>query len=131
TDAMLSGQQRQASPEAQGLDQIAQQLSRMVSSSAGPDPAFRAQLTQRLMQEWDTTAQRGSRMPTSRILSRRYMQYAALAAVVILLLGLALILGSNGPAVGTTVGGEFPWDAVLIILFGLGIAALIILRRRR
>src|SRR5215510_643769 len=95
TDAMLSGQQRQASPEAQGLDQIAQQLSQMVSSSAGPDPAFRAKLTQRLMQEWDSTAQHGgSRTPANRIVRRRYVQYAALAAVVVLLLGLALILGS-------------------------------------
>src|SRR5262245_53839624 len=103
TDALLSGGDRQTSLDLQGLDKVARQLNQMISPAVGPDPAFRARLTQRLMQEWDAT--QGGHASRSRVRSpstRRFMRYAALAAVLIVVLGLVLILGQGtGPVVGT------------------------------
>lgn len=132
TDALLSGADRGQPADTEGLDKVVRQLHQIIEPGGGPDPAFRTRLTQRLTQEWDSTQGRGAARSSSSIpFSRRTMRYLAAAAVLIAVVGLALILGSKGPVIGTAVNGEFPWLFAVILLVGLGIAGFIVWRRGR
>lgn len=131
TDALLEGREMQTSTGRHDLEQVVRQLHQTLLSGGPPDPAYRARLEQRLIQEWNRVyrAQRWYQRRAARAL-------ALAAALVFALLALILALPATGAgALHGAAAGALSWEAALALVVLLGLAALIVFvwvwRRRR
>ncbi|MBX3080180.1 MAG: hypothetical protein KF716_01015 [Anaerolineae bacterium] len=126
TDALLAGRSIKASASAQPLEPIVRGLQQL-SASSQPSDEFRARLTQRLSSEFE--AQSHTRpLRNTGLFSRRYRSVLAAAAVLVLV-GIAVLLGSQGgtpTTVGTALGSPTAValaviSVFVIVLVGLGV----------
>ena len=123
TDALLTGRSIKASASAQPLEPIVRGLQQL-SAPSQPSDEFRARLTQRLSSEFEAQSRTRSSRITG-LVSRRYRSVLAAAAVLILV-GIAVLLASQGgtqPTVGTALGSPafIVISAFAIVLVGLGV----------
>ena len=80
---------------------MSRQLKTLIADDSGPSAAFRTRLTQKLTEEWDKERfRRRANWP-------QVMRLSALAAVLILVMGVALVLLNNSSITGLT-GGQSP-----------------------
>ena len=104
TDVLLSGQSINPAivdPELNDLVKVSRQLKTLIADDSGPSAAFRTRLTQKLTEEWDKERfRRRANWP-------QVMRLSALAAVLILVMGVALIFLNNSSITGLT-GGQSP-----------------------
>ena len=132
TDALLAGREIKESDDLHDLALTVRQL-KVLTNSETPSAAFRSRLARRLDTEWKQT-QRTRRFSVLSILNNsRLRPFMALAALLVLLIGAAVILGqqfSTPVTAGFSAGTITP---VFVIVAGLFVVALIAfgLRRRK
>jgi hypothetical protein len=128
TDALLVGGEMRASENLSELVPVIDQLRRVIAPDSRPDPAFQAQLTERLVWEWNRLYQRRA----TGWLHQRWGRVAALAAgLVLVLLVVVLMRGQGGDgALQGTASGPLLWPLVIV---GVGLfgAVLILIWLRR
>jgi hypothetical protein len=125
TDRLLAGQEMEMSTEHHDLEQIVRWLRQVIAPKEQPDPAYRSQLAQRLIREWNLTHQRQPHGWKN----RQVIRLAALGAILTLVVvGLVLWSAYNGvdndtlqgTALGSLEGGILVGAAVIgvvIVLF--------------
>lgn len=118
TDAILAGEEgTEMDDELQQLGTVVGQLQRTIDPETPPSPAFRSRLTQRLNEEW-TQVHRERRV--LQFSQKRWMRMAvAVAALLMIVVGVVLLLPENSGNQEATSGGEV--SAVLIVA-GVGMA---------
>jgi hypothetical protein len=132
TDALLAGRETKESDDLHDLALTVRQLKVLIGSEM-PSAAFRSRLARRLNTEWEQN-QRARRFGVLSVLtSSRFRPFVALAALLVLLIGAAVIFGqqfSTPVTAGFTTGTVTP---VFVIVAGLFVVALIGfgLRRRK
>lgn len=131
TDALLSGQEMNTLDELGDLDKITRQLHRLFSTTSQPEPGFRARLTRRLSEEWESAHARPSGQLSATSLRRRLTLIAAVLAIII---GVSFILVSGVKAIPNT-GTILDVNSTALAVAGVVLAAVlvtyIIIRRRR
>ncbi|MBN1284008.1 MAG: hypothetical protein JXB47_01275 [Anaerolineae bacterium] len=118
--------------EMQGLTEVVHGLYELIAPDVPADPAFRARLDRRLDREWNALHRR-------RVLrwhQRPVFRLAALAAaLVVAVVGLALVAGGESAGMTGTATGPLSPDALLLAgIVGLVVAAAALfwyMRRRR
>ncbi|PJF23547.1 MAG: hypothetical protein CUN56_00430 [Phototrophicales bacterium] len=114
TDALRAQQSFEETLDDEEMDElmpIVQRLHQMIPPDQGAPSAFRAQLAQRLAEEFD--AQRQTQlMPFFR---RRWVRLTTLAAVVIALFGVVILLQDDRPPTEGTASGS---DAIALLVTG-------------
>lgn len=128
TDQLLIGQDTaEVAAELRDLTEVVRRIGAVIPPGAAPDPAYRAQLAQRLQMEWNLQYQ----PKASRWQHRRVWQLMAAGVAVVVLLMVLLTQGSGdeGGVQGTALG-PLPWVAI-IVLGVVGVGSLILWLRQR
>ncbi len=142
TDKLLAGETIQASSDIEDLARVVTHLHDLIEPAAKPSAEFRAQLAQRLDQEWDQRqtdransnterssnvgevrpapktvphrSRSGSRSTISRWRHNRVVRLATMAAaLVVVMAGVLMITSlSNSPPVGRA-GGSLSWEVMV------------------
>ena len=126
TDKLLTGADAQVSAELAAEAEVVRQLYRTMNAT--PDAAFRAQLTRRLNEEWETVFR------PQGISLTRFPRILALAAVLVLILFVvgiyAVSQGGVATPVGTVLGGSIGPVVVVVAVLLLGAVGLWLWRHR-
>ena len=128
TDRLLSGQKTDVSADNRVEALIVSRLHETVSRTTVPDAAFHARLTHRINQEW-ASAHRV--LPYGR---RPLPRFAAVAAVVVVLLGITLVMLSESALVApvqATAVGPISWLFPVIFIGAVVLVGFAIWRRRQ
>lgn len=129
TDRLLNGQNVDVSPDNRTEALLVRRLYQAVSHNPVPDAAFRSRLTQRINQEWNS-----SHRASAPIGGRSMSRWAALAAVVVVAMGVMFILLSESSLVGNvqaTAVGPASWIFPAIIIGGVVLIGFAVWRRRQ
>src|SRR5438445_8069433 len=91
TDSLMSGQDQSVSPENAQLANVVRKLYSTIgpSASSGADATFRAHLTQRLNDEWESA---GRQHQSQRFMQPRTLRALSVAAAMTLVLFFVLII---------------------------------------
>jgi hypothetical protein len=134
TDQILTGEAGEDSEMTRELGWVVRQLHQTIAPDHPPSAAFRARLTQDLTREWNARQQRRGRA-TAVWYRKPTVRLAALAATLVVVLGVVALLSASGTEDGPlqgTASGNFASGVVIGLAAGVGLGLLILwLYRRR
>jgi hypothetical protein len=120
TDGLLSGSTEPPPDELGDLARIATELRHTIDPDAAPSETFRAQLTQRLAQEWSHTASpKRTFRPQHRVARLALM---AAGITLVLLAGVLLTSPESGEQSGTAQGSPLSLLGFILIVGAASIA---------
>jgi hypothetical protein len=133
TDLLLAGKPVSASPENESYAEVVRGLHGMMSKQRQPDAAFRAKMTKRLNDEWDSNFRQSATRATgnrpmslsSRLSTRNNRMVAMAAGLVAMLVFVLILLQGSGVLTSTTgMGTAQGTDAApLIVVAGIVVVA--------
>ena len=129
TDKLIAAQPTEVTADNAMSAKIVAQLYAVVTSGHGPETTFRNELTRRLNDEWDQVFQH----KRARLMDRRFVRFGALAAAVVVVLGITLAVLPNdavGGLINGTAFGSAEAGIIAILAVGVAIAVAVVLWRR-
>jgi MYXO-CTERM domain-containing protein len=129
TDRLFSGDAGEVSADNMIEARLVRQLHGMVRNNPQPSPAFRAQLTHRINDEWNAVNRQQSRQ----IITPRFNRSMAMAAVIVSALLFVVLLMNPNSIIGSPgmAGGGSNLIPVIFIAALLIVGALFLWIRRR